>query len=125
MFCTLGRPGVLRSLALAIAVSGALPAQGDDSRPLVELCESYLGLPRPIEAVTPEFIQLKSSCAGFINSHVKMSKPEDGYCVPKGYNMDELAKVYLDWARKHPGRWNEPTRTTLTAALSEAFPCKR
>ncbi len=111
--------------ALAAAAVGGRPACADDSTPLVELCERYLGLPRPIEQVTAEFIQLKSSCAGFINSHVKMSKPEDGFCVPHGYNMDDLAKIYLDWARKHPDRWQEPTKVTMTAALSQAYPCHK
>lgn len=125
-------PPMLRSFAamigataLATTALGSLPACADDSTPLVELCERFLGLPRPIEQVTPEFIQLKSSCAGFINSHVKMSKPEDGFCVPKGYNMDDLAKIYLDWARKHPDRWQEPTKVTMTAALSQAYPCHK
>ncbi len=116
---------MIGATALAATALGSLPACADDSTPLVELCESYLGLPRPIEQVTPEFIQLKSSCAGFINSHVKMSKPEDGFCVPKGYNMDDLATIYLDWAKKHPDRWKEPTKVTMTAALSEAYPCHK
>jgi len=111
--------------ALAAAAVGGRPACADDSTPLVELCERYLGLPRPIEQVTAEFIQLKSSCPGFINSHVKMSKPEDGFCVPQRYNMDDLAKIYLDWARKHPDRWQEPTKVTMTAALSQAYPCHK
>ncbi len=122
-FCSLAT--MIGAAALAATAVGSLPACADDSTPLVELCERYLDLPRPIEQVTAEFIQLKSSCAGFINSHVKMSKPEDGFCIPKGYNMDDLAKVYLDWTKKHPDRWKEPTKVTMTAALSEAYPCRK
>lgn len=121
---------VLKLVALGSAFSIAAlslglppPAHADESIPLVELCDSFLKLPAPGDQVTSEYIQLKSSCAGFINSHVKMSKPEDGFCVPKGYNMDDLARVYLAWANKHPDRWKEPTRVTMTEALSEAYPC--
>lgn len=119
----------LTAASCACAIAAGFPngptARADDSMPLVELCEQFFALPRPIKDVTPEYIQLKSSCAGFINSHVKMSKPEDGFCVPKGYNMDDLAQVYLDWARKHQDRLSEPTKVTMTAALSEAYPCKK
>ena len=113
-------------LTTLIAVSlYAIPAaRADDSTPLVELCRAFLALPKTGE-VTTEYIQLKSSCAGFINSHVKMSKPEDGFCIPKGYNMDDLAKVYLAWADKHQDRWNDPTKITMTEALTEAYPCSK
>ena len=103
----------------------AAPAsRASDSVPLVELCRAFLALPKPGE-VTTEYIQLKSSCAGFINSHVKMSKPEDGFCIPKGYNMDDLAKVYLAWADKHQDRWKDPTKVTMTEALTEVYPCSK
>ena len=110
--------------ALALAATFAGSARADETTPLVELCQSFVALPKNGE-VTPEYIQLKSSCAGFINSHVKMSKPEDGFCVPKGYNMDDLATVFMDWANKHQDRWKEPTKVTMTAALSETYPCKK
>lgn len=110
-----------------VLVAGLAPAaRADDSNTLVDLCKSYLALPAPKEGqVTSEFIQLKSSCAGFINSHVKMSKPEDGFCIPKGYNMDDLVRVYMTWVEKNPGRVKEPTKVTMTAALSEAYKCSR
>lgn len=102
----------------------AVAARADDSTPLVELCRAFLALPKTGE-VTTEYIQLKSSCAGFINSHVKMSKPEDGFCVPKGYNMDDLAKIYMAWAEKHQDRLKDPTKLTMTEALAEAYPCPK
>lgn len=111
--------------ALALALLPATAARADTSKDLIELCTKYLALPALKEGeVTPEFIQLKSSCAGFLNSHVKMSKPEDGYCVPKGYNMDDLARHYMAWVAKNPGRAGEPTKVTMSAALAEAYPCK-
>lgn len=119
-------PMKLRSAfaALLVAVCGSHPSSaGSDSTILVELCEKYAALPKNGE-VTPEFIQLKSSCAGYINSHVKMSKPEDGFCMPKGYNMDDLTTVYLDWVKKNPDRVKEPAKDTMTAALTVAYPCK-
>lgn len=109
---------------LATAIVLAVPAQADQSGDLVELCEKFVALPKNGE-VTADYIQLKSSCAGFINSHVKMSKPEDGFCVPKGYNMDDLAGVYLAWVKKHPDRVAEPTKVTMTEALIEVYPCKK
>lgn len=111
--------------ALAIFLSTAsTAAHADDSTPLVELCRAYLALPKTGD-VTAEFIQLKSSCAGFINSHVKMSKPEDGFCRPPHYDMDDLAKIYMTWAEKHPDRWKDPTKATMTEALAEVFPCPK
>lgn len=117
----------LKSIAAAACVAALLSApaaRADDSKALVELCGQYLALPPLKEGeVTPEFIQLKSSCAGFLNSHVKMSKPEDGYCIPKGYNMDDLARHYMAWIGKNPERAGEPTRVTMSAALAQAYPC--
>ena len=113
---------ILAAILLAVSTYGA--AHADESTPLVELCEQYVALPKSGE-VTSNFIQLKSSCAGFINSHVKMSKPEDGFCVPKGYSMDDLPVVYLAWVKKNPARVSEPTRITMTQALSEVYPCPK
>lgn len=108
------------------AASAVLPATAlaDQSGDLVELCEKFIALPKTGE-VTADYIQLKSSCAGFINSHVKMSKPEDGFCVPKGYNMDDLATVFMAWIKKHPERVKDATKVTMTEALSEVYPCKK
>lgn len=109
--------------ALGLICAAAAPSKADESASLVELCKAFVALPPPGDNVTSDYIQLKSSCAGFINSAVKMSKPEDGFCRPKAYNMDDLAKVYMDWAQKHPERWKEPTKITIAAALAEVFPC--
>ena len=118
----------LTAAALAIFLVGQLTrtqtASADESTPLVELCKSFLALPKSTE-VTTDYIQLKSSCAGFINSAVRMSKPEDGFCRPKAYNKDDLARYYLDWAEKHPDRWKDPTRMTIAEALTEVYPCPK
>ncbi len=113
------------TLAATLATTlNSATARADESTPLIELCEQYLALPKNGE-VNSEFIQLKSSCAGFINSHVKMSKPEDGFCIPKGYNMDDLARHYMEWIKKNPGREKDPTKITMTEALSQAYPCSK
>lgn len=115
----------LPALAITLAAfMSAGTARADDSADLVQLCEKYLALPKTTE-VTAEYIQLKSSCAGFINSHMHMSKPEDGFCRPKKYDMDDLARVYMDWLKKNPDRIKEPTKVTMTAALTEVYPCPK
>ena len=108
--------------ALLIVSPGA--AQADESTPLVELCKSWEALPKGGE-VTSDYIQLKSSCVGFINSAFRMSKPEDGFCRPEHYNMDDLAKHYMAWASQHPERWKEPTKVTIADALKDAYPCEK
>jgi Rap1a immunity proteins len=117
----------MKSAALALLLAAALhtaPAHADESTPLIELCAQFVALPKVVE-VTADYIQLKSSCAGFINSHVKMSKPEDGFCVPKGYNMDDLARHYMEWIKKNPGREKDPTKVTMTEALTQVYPCPK
>jgi hypothetical protein len=115
----------LANLTLIFATTlVSTPSLAGESTPLIELCEQFLALPKGGE-VTTSYIQLKSSCAGYINSHVKMSKPEDGFCVPKGYNMDDLAVVYIDWVKKNPGREKDSTTNTMTEALSQAYPCPK
>ena len=114
----------LIAAALLAASLNSASALADESVPLIELCEKFLALPKNGE-VNAEYIQLKSSCAGFINSHVKMSKPEDGFCVPKGYNMDDLARVYLDWIKRNPNREKDPTKVTMTEALTLVYPCPK
>jgi len=124
---TIMKASTLYATGAMLLICGLAPAaRADDSATLVELCKSYMALPAPKDGeVTPEFIQLKSSCAGFINSHVKMSKPEDGFCIPKGYNMDDLVRVYMKWVEKNPDRVKEPTKITMTAALSEVYKCSQ
>lgn len=121
------RSSSLRVCAILLALGGSLTAaRADDSTVLLELCTKYMATPVPKEGeFSAEFIQLKSSCAGFINSHVKMSKPEDGFCIPKGYNMDDLVKVYAAYMAKNPDKVKEPTRTTMTAALAEVYKCAK
>ncbi len=110
--------------ATVAATLNSATAWADESTPLIELCQQFLALPKGGD-VTAEYIQLKSSCAGFINSHVKMSKPEDGFCVPKGYNMDDLARNYMEWIKKNPGRDKDPTKVTMTEALTQVYPCSK
>lgn len=119
------RSSSLLLFAILLALCASAPgARADDSTVLLELCTKYIATPVPKEGeFSSEFIQLKSSCAGFINSHVKMSKPEDGFCIPKGYNMDDLAKVYAAYMAKNPDKVKDPTRTTMTAALAEVYKC--
>jgi hypothetical protein len=116
----------MRTLAALAFVAAALasPARADQSTDLVHLCEQYQALPKTGE-VSSEFIQLKSSCAGFINSQMRMSKPEDGFCRPKNYDMDDLVKVYMAWVKKHPDRIGDPTKVTMSEALREAYPCPK
>ena len=116
----------LTTLALSLGCfAAAFAARADESGPLIELCQQYLALPKPGEQITAEYIQLKSSCAGFINSHVKMSKPEDGFCRPQHYELDDLVKVYMAWVAKHPERAKDPTKVTMTQALAEVYPCPK
>lgn len=114
---------LIASALLATSLT-SVSALADESTPLIELCQEFLALPKGGD-VTAEYIQLKSSCAGFINSHVKMSKPEDGFCVTKGYNMDDLARHYMDWIKKNPGREKDPTKVTMTEALAQVYPCPK
>jgi hypothetical protein len=111
------------AFTFAILLCASAPARADESTPLVELCKQYLALPKPGDTVTSEYIQLKSSCAGFINSALKLSRPDDNICRPKSIGLDELATLYMAWAGKHQDRWKDPTKVTIAAALSEAFPC--
>ena len=114
---------LIASALLASSLS-SVSALADESTPLIELCQEFLALPKGGD-VTAEYIQLKSSCAGFINSHVKMSKPEDGFCVTKGYNMDDLARHYMEWIKNNPGREKDPTKVTMTEALAQVYPCPK
>lgn len=119
-------PKALAAAAICACLGLDAPARADTSADLIELCRKFLAVERPADGVVDtNFIQLKSSCSGFINSHVKMSKPEDGFCVPKGYNMDDLAQVYMAWVEKNPSRLSEPTKVTMTEALSERYPCAK
>ena len=108
----------------ALIIVSPCAALADESTPLVELCKSWEALPKGGE-VTSDYIQLKSSCVGFINSAFRMSKPEDGFCRPAHYNMDDLAKHYMAWATQHPERWKEPTKVTIADALKDAYPCEK
>ena len=112
------------SILAALLIISPCVVLADESTPLVELCKSYDALPKTGE-VTAEYIQLKSSCVGFINSAFRMSKPEDGFCRPEKYNMDDLAKHYMAWATQHPERWKDPTRVTIAEALKDAYPCPK
>ena len=112
------------SLVLAFALAGQTPACADDSSVLIDLCRQYVAFPKGGE-VTSDFIQLKSSCAGFINSTVRLSRADDGFCRPPHVDMDELTRIYMAWVDKHPDRLKEPTKVTISAAMAEVYVCPK
>ena len=119
----------MKPFACALAGLGLLTAvqtaNADDSTVLIDLCKQYAALPAPTGGVTSEYIQLKSSCAGFLGSTIRLSRPDDGICRPDKFNIDELVKPYLDWTEKHPDQQTHPTRETIMAAFADVYPCPK
>ena len=112
------------ALVLAFALVGQNAARADDSTVLIDLCKQYVGLSKS-DVVTTEYLRLKSACAGFINSDVRLSRPDDGFCRPPHVDMDELTRIYMAWVDKHPDRVKEPTKVTISAAMAEVYLCPK
>ena len=115
----------LRIAALMFTL-GIPAAHADESTVLIELCKQYAALPVPAGSeVSTEYIQLKSSCAGFLGATIRMSRPDDGICRPDRFNIDELTRIYLAWAGKNPDKWSKPTKDTIMEAFKDVYPCPK
>jgi hypothetical protein len=117
-----------KALRIAAAMMAlAIPAaHADESTVLIDLCKQYAALPAPSGGdVTAGYIQLKSSCAGFLGSTIRLSRPDDGICRPDRFNIDDLAHTYLAWAEKNPDKWGRPTKETIIEAFKDVYPCPK
>ncbi|MGL4397595.1 MAG: Rap1a/Tai family immunity protein [Hyphomicrobium sp.] len=114
--------------ALAAATSLALPSASiqaaDEAIVLIELCKAYKAVPVPADGqFSQDYIRLKSSCAGVLNAHMRLARPDSGYCKPREVSMDTLTDIYVAWADRNTTRWTEPRHVTVDAAFAEAYPC--
>jgi hypothetical protein len=50
-------------------------------------------------------------------------KPLLGVCMPKGVQVDQVAQIFINYARARPERWHEDIRALLLPALHASFPC--
>ena len=107
--------------ALAFQTAGAYAA--DEAKDLIELCKIYQAIPKT--EFSQDLIRYRSSCAGVLNAHIRVSRPDSGYCRPKQVDMDELTRIYLAWADRNPDRWKEPRAVTVDAAFAEVYPCPK
>jgi hypothetical protein len=113
-------------LAATLIVFGVELAHADESSVLIDLCRQYTALPAPTGGdVSAHYIQLKSSCAGFLGSTIRLSRPDDGICRPDRINIDDLAHVYLAWAEQNQDKWGRPTRETIIEAFKDIYPCPK
>ena len=117
----------MRARVLAAAIFSAAFCQhalaADEAKDLIDLCRKYQAYPKT--EFTQDLIRLRSSCAGVLNAHIRVSRPDSGYCRPKDINMEELTRVYLAWADRNPDRWTDPRAVTVDAAFAEVFPCSK
>ena len=117
-------PAILIFLA-ALTFSG--PAAGQGSSPTIEfvwLCEGREPIPD-----TPEVGM--AICVGYINGFVdaqvlfgRFAPKAAAICLPaQGVTGDQVRRVFMDWANRHPNNLHESLRVSLWVSLTEAFPC--
>ena len=109
--------------AAALALQAGTAYAADEAKDLIDLCRKYQAYPKT--EFTQDLIRLKSSCAGVLNAHIRVSRPDSGYCRPKQVDMDELTRIYLAWADRNPDRWKDPRAVTVDAAFAEVYPCPK
>ena len=100
-------------------------------RSLVSDCRKYYSFvtARPTSGTVRDAIDV-GSCVGYLGGYVEMGEVQmiyassRPYCYPDGTNYDQVAKLFIDWADKHPESLDEPRFIGLTLAMRDAFPCK-
>ena len=45
-------------------------------------------------------------------------------CHPAGVTFNQMKQVFINWAEKHPGQWQDSHVVGVALALKEAWPCK-
>ena len=110
---------------LALALPSPATGQGlDPTIDFVWLCEG-----REPVINTPEIGM--AICVGYINGFVdaqvllgRFVPNAAAICPPvQGVTGDQVRRVFLDWANRHPKGLHESLRVSLWVSLTEAFPC--
>ncbi|MFC5593821.1 Rap1a/Tai family immunity protein [Lysobacter niastensis] len=63
-------------------------------------------------------------CAGYLHGLRDMLDSQAGVCVPTAATAEQLIRVYVLWADRHPERLHEDEMDVAVASLKEAFPCR-
>jgi Rap1a immunity proteins len=71
-----------------------------------------------------------STCMAFINGWlggyiggINASKGKLEICMARGVSNQQIAQVFVDWAKKNPAKKLISSSLNLHIALKEAFPC--
>jgi len=67
-------------------------------------------------------------CMGYLlgvaDTMVENHGPKDQRICTDDYTAAMLQRIFINWAEKHPKRWQESRWTGVTIAFHEAWPCK-
>ena len=110
---------LLSTIAAAVVVSGAACA---DERPF----DTIQDLHTMCQDNAP--LGYWGWCMGYLlgvaDTMVESHGSKDERICVKDYTGAMLQRIFINWAEKHPKRWQESRWIGATTALHEAWPCK-
>ncbi len=97
---------------------------------LVSECKTYIqSADSKAGETSPESALNAGLCMGYISGYAEMNSIHSGYsktkmyCPPSIIQYDNLIRVFLAWAEKHPESLSKPRYIGLTLAMRDAYPC--
>jgi hypothetical protein len=62
-------------------------------------------------------------CWGYFDGYID-TETDPRICVPAGYiDMARTAEVFVEWAKHHQEKFDEPAALCAAEALAHAYPC--
>jgi hypothetical protein len=113
--------------AICVLVSPAMAVEPSNfnagtTRGLVELCSDEPG--------DPLYVEAKQFCYGFLagaaqfhRAMVQGERIEPLACPKDAVTREQLAGVFLDWAKANPQAMDEPPAESLERAAAGRWPC--
>lgn len=123
-------------IAIALTLS-VVPASAQESVPWIYQAGQLLNDCRSAETVAREldagrgtfsrealdgFTRCSAYLDGFTDAHLLMA-PQRGFCLPNGISPQQVRRVFVAYAERHPEVHHLHRSTVLDRALTDAFRC--
>ncbi len=111
----MGRTNLISlALALCLLVTFDVQAFSFNSTKVIGHCESVD--PKNADGMSMYCLGVIAGVADMLGGHRA--------CFPDGIDINDLAKVYVNWAKSNPHMLHAPAAFGVGAALTSAYPCQ-
>ena len=113
----------IRTLFALTVFLFAPSVQADDSSTeFIGQCRNGLNHTDP-KTMFGDFMFCAGYVAGAMNGVAMMGSPP--FCVKDALTVEQIMRIYLNWADQNPEQWQMPPAATVLRAFVVTFPCKK